>query len=298
MRDLGTEGAGHADGDLKKAIDAGIVPGPRLQVADLAFSSTGTYPLQGFAWELAVPSGVQVVDGVEAIRKGVREQVRYGADWIKVYLDRGYWIAEDGRLRSKLNFSAEELRAFVTEAKRLGRPTSTHASGWDGIDAALAAGFDSIEHGYGFDEGLMDRAIRQGTWWCPTMYTIVYVNEGRGGAYRRMPEILFKAFRRAVEKGVKIACGSDAGAFPWSEPLWKELDQYAKHGMTRLQALQSATLRAAELMGMEKDLGSLEPGKLADLVAVDGHPLEDLAALGKVAVVVKGGVVVKDKTRD
>jgi imidazolonepropionase-like amidohydrolase len=298
MRDLGTEGAGHADGDLKKAIDAGIVPGPRLQVADLAFSSTGTYPLQGFAWELAVPSGVQVVDGVEAIRKGVREQVRYGADWIKVYLDRGYWIAEDGRLRSKLNFSAEELRAFVSEAKRLGRPTSAHASGWDGIDAALAAGFDSIEHGYGFDEGLMDRAIRQGTWWCPTMYTIVYVNEGRGGAYRRMPEILFKAFRRAVEKGVKIACGSDAGAFPWSEPLWKELDQYAKHGMTRLQALQSATLRAAELMGMEKDLGSLEPGKLADLVAVDGHPLEDLAALGKVAVVVKGGVVVKDKTRD
>jgi imidazolonepropionase-like amidohydrolase len=101
MRDLGTEGAGHADSDLKKAIAAGIVPGPRLQVADLAFSSTGTYPLQGFAWELDLPSGVQVVDGVEAIRKGVREQVRSGADWIKVYVDRGYWIGEDGRLRSK-----------------------------------------------------------------------------------------------------------------------------------------------------------------------------------------------------
>lgn len=298
LRDLGTEGAGHADSDLKRAIDAGIVPGPRLQVADLAFSSTGTYPLQGFAWELSVPSGVQVVDGVEAVRKGVREQVRFGADWIKVYVDRGYWIAEDGRLRSKLNFSAEELRAFVTEAKRLGRPTSAHASGWDGIDAALAAGFDTIEHGYGFDEGLMDRAVKQGTWWCPTMYTIVYVNEGRGGTYRKMPEILFKAFRRAVEKGVRIACGSDAGAFPWSEPLWKELDQYARHGMTRLQALQCATLRAAELMGLEKDLGSLEPGKLADLVAVDGNPLEDIGALGKVAAVVKGGVVVKGGSTD
>ena len=298
LRDLGTEGAGHADSDLKKAIDAGIVPGPRLQVGDLAFSSTGTYPLQGFAWELAVPSGVQVVDGVEAVRKGVREQVRFGANWIKVYVDRGYWIAEDGRLRSKLNFSDEELRAFVSEAKRLGRPTSAHASGWDGIDAALAAGFDTIEHGYGFDEGLMDRAVKQGTWWCPTMYTIVYVNEGRGGTYRKMPEILFKAFRRAVEKGVKIACGSDAGAFPWSEPLWKELEQYARHGMTRLQALQSATLRAAELMGMEKDLGSLETCKIADLVAVDGNPMDDLAALGKVVAVVKAGVVVKGGSKD
>jgi imidazolonepropionase-like amidohydrolase len=292
MRDLGTEGAGHADSDLKKAITAGIVPGPRLQVADLAFSSTGTYPLLGFAWELDLPSGVQVVDGVEAIRKGVREQVRFGADWIKVYVDRGYWIAEDGRLRSKLNFSADELRAFVSEAKRLGKPTSAHASGWDGIDAALTAGFDSIEHGYGFDEGLLDRAVKQGTWWCPTMYTIVFVNEGRGGAYVKMPEILFKAFRRAAEKGVKIACGSDAGAFPWSEPLWKELDQYAKHGMTKLQALQSATLQAAELMGLDKELGSVEAGRLADLLAVEGNPLEDLTALGRVVLVVKSGAVV------
>lgn len=298
LRDLGTEGAGHADSDLKRAIDAGVVPGPRLQVADLAFSSTGTYPLQGFAWELAVPSGVQVVDGAEAVRRGVREQVRFGADWIKVYVDRGYWIGEDGRLRSRLNFSAEELQAFVQEAKRLGRPTSAHASGWDGIDAALAAGFDSIEHGYGFDEGLMDRAAKQGAWWCPTMYTVVHVSDTRGGVYRQMPEILFRAFRRAVEKGVKIACGSDAGAFPWSEPLWKELDQYARHGMTRLQALQGATLRAAELMGLERDLGSLEPGKLADLVAVDGNPLEDLAVLGRVAAVVKGGVVVRGGAKD
>jgi imidazolonepropionase-like amidohydrolase len=138
----------------------------------------------------------------------------------------------------------------------------------------------------------MDRAVRQGTWWCPTMYTLVFVNEGRGGTYKKMPEILFKAFRRAVEKGVKIACGSDAGAFPWSEPLWKELDQYAKHGMTRLQALQSATLRAAELMGLDKELGSVEAGRLADLLAVEGNPLEDLASLGRVVLVVKSGAVV------
>lgn len=297
VRDLGTEGAGHADGDLKKAVAEGVVPGPRLQVADLAFSSTGTYPLQGFAWELDLPSGVQVVDGVEAIRLGVRQQVRAGADWIKVYTDRGYWVAEDGRLRSRLNFSPEELQAFVAEAKRLGRPTSAHASGWDGIDAALAAGFDTIEHGYGFDEGLLDRAVKQGTWWCPTMYTVVFVSDARGGAYARMPAILFKAFRRAVEKGVRIACGSDAGAFPWSEPLWKELDQYARHGMTPLQALQSATLRAAELMGLDKDLGSLEAGRAADFLAVDGNPLEDLSVLGRVALVVKGGVVVQERPR-
>ena len=292
LRDLGTEGAGHADSDLKRAIEQGIVPGPRLQVADLAFSATGTYPVLSPAWELNLPSGVQVVDGVEAIRKGVREQVRYGADWIKVYADRGQRLGPDGRLRSQLNFSAEELAAFVAEAKRLGKRTAAHAHGWDGIDAALTAGFDSIEHGSGFDEPLLKRAAAQGTAWCPTLAAMEYVAPTRGGVYtKELPERLRRAFALGLKLGVKIVNGSDAGAFPWDRPLARELELMAAQGMTNLQALQAATLRAAELLGLASDVGSLEPGRQADFLAVEGDPLQDLAALRRVLCVVKGGQV-------
>ncbi len=213
LRDLETEGAMYADVDLKRAIEKGVIPGPRLFVATRAFSATGMYPLSGYSWELKVPEGVQIVDGVDQIRRAVREQVKYGADWIKVYVDRSYFLESDGRLRSKLNFTPEELKAFVDEAHRLGRPTAAHAMAWDGIDAALTAGFDTIEHGSGFTEDLMDRAIKQGAWWCPTMYVGRWVAEGRGGIWKQAPAILAKAFRRGVEKGMNIANGSDAGGF-------------------------------------------------------------------------------------
>lgn len=290
LLDLGTEGAGHADTDLKRAIERSIVPGPRLQVADLAFSATGTYPVLSPAWELALPSGVQVVDGPEAIRRGVREQVRFGADWIKVYVDRGQRLGPDGRLRSQLNFSPEELAAFIAEAKRQGRRTAAHAHGWDGIDAALTAGFDSIEHGSGFDEGLLRRAAAQGTAWCPTLAAMEYVAPTRGGVYtKELPARLRRAFALGLKLGVKLVNGSDAGAFPWDRRLARELELMAEAGMTNLQALQAATLRAAELLGMDAEVGSLEPGRLADLVALDGDPLRDLGALRRVACVVKGG---------
>lgn len=291
LRDLGTEGAGHADSDLKRALERNLLPGPRLQVADLAFSATGAYPVLSPAWELQLPIGVQTVDGAAEIRKGVREQVRHGADWIKVYVDRGQRLGADGRLRSTLNFTAEELAAFLSEAKRQGRKTAAHAHGWDGIDAALTAGFDSIEHGSGFDEGLLRRAAAQGTAWCPTLAAMEYVAPTRGGVYtRELPERLHRAFALGVKLGVRIVNGSDAGAFPWDRPLARELELMAAHGMTNLQALQAATLRAAEVLGLEAEVGALEPGRWADLVALDGDPLAELRVLRTPRLVLKGGV--------
>ena len=292
MRDLGTEGAGYADVDLKKAIETGIVPGPRLFVAGRAFSATGTYPLQNYAWELDLPSGVRVVDGVEAIRVAVRDEVRRGADWIKVYVDRGTSLGADGRLRSMTNYRPEELKAFVEEAHRLGKRTSAHVKGWDGIDAALSAGFDTLEHADGFTDDLFDRAIKQGTFWCPTLYAGLWVAEGRGPLGRKSTEMLAIAFRRGLAKGVKIALGSDIGAFPWTENPAKELALMVERGMTPLQALQAATTVAAELLGT-LDLGSLAVGARADLIAVPGDPLKDISLLQQVDFVMKGGGVVR-----
>ncbi|HJW71424.1 MAG TPA: amidohydrolase family protein [Geothrix sp.] len=294
LRDLGTEGAGCADVDLKKAIEAGVVPGPRLFVAGRAFSATGTYPLQNYAWELDLPSGVRVVDGVEPIRQAVRDEVRRGVDWVKVYVDRGAYLGPDGRLRSLTNYRPEELKAFVEEAKRLGKRTSAHVKGWDGIDAALTAGFDSLEHADGFTDDLLERAVKQGTFWCPTIYAGIWVADGRGPLGHKYVEILAAAFRKGLAKGVKITLGSDIGAFPWTENPAKELALMVERGMTPLQAIQSATVVAAELLG-SKELGNLNPGFRADLVALTEDPLKDITACQRIKTVIKGGIVVRQE---
>ncbi|HYX42426.1 MAG TPA: amidohydrolase family protein, partial [Pyrinomonadaceae bacterium] len=298
MRDLETEGAMYADVDVKTAINRGIIPGPRMFVSTRAFSATGTYPLLGYSWELKLPEGVQIVDGVDNITKAVREQVKYGADWIKFYADRRYYM-KDGRLRSWVNFNDEEMAAFVREAHRLGRRVATHAMGWDGIDASLRAGVDSIEHGYGLDEGLMDRMLKQGTWWCPTIYVNIYVAEGRAAAgnpiYLTMRGLEEKAFGIALRKGVKIAFGTDAGGFAWTENEAKEFGYMVRYGMTPMQAIQSATTKAAELLEQTDNMGALEPGKYADIIATAGDPLADIAELERVRFVMKGGAVVRDE---
>lgn len=298
MRDLETEGAMYADVDVKKAIDRGIIPGPRMFVSTRAFSATGMYPLSGYSWELKVPEGVQIVDGVDNIRRAVREQVKYGADWIKVYVDRRYYL-KDGALHSWLNFTDDELRAFVNEAHRLGRRVAAHAMGWDGIDASLRAGVDSIEHGYGLDPELMDRMVKQGVYWCPTIYVGVYVAEGRAAAgapiWITMRDLEAKAFGLAVPRGVKIAYGTDAGGYAWTENQAKEFSYMVRYGMTPMQAIQSATVVAAELLERPNDMGSLETGKFADIIAVTGDPLKDISELERVKFVMKGGEVVRNE---
>lgn len=297
MRDLETEGAMYADVDVKQAINRGVVPGPRMFVATRAFSATGMYPLQGYSWELRVPEGVQIVDGADNIRRAVREQVKYGADWIKFYADRRYFI-KDGALHSWVNFTEEEMKAMVDETHRLGRKVAAHAMGWEGIDASLRAGVDSIEHGYGLDAGLMDRMVKQGVYWCPTIYVGVYVAEGRAAAgapiWLTMRDLEAKAFPIAVRKGVKIAYGTDAGGYAWTENQAKELSYMVRYGMTPLQAIQSATIVAADLLERAGDFGAIERGKYADIIAVSGDPLASVSELEQVRFVMKGGEVYRN----
>ena len=293
MRDLETEGAMYADVDVKTAINRGIVPGPRLFVSTRAMAPTGMYPLSGYSWELRVPEGVQMVDGPDAIRHAVREQVRYGADWIKFYADRRYFIGADGRLHSWVNFTDEEMKALVDEAHRLGRKVAAHAIGWDGIDAALRAGVNTIEHGDGLTPDLIDRMVAQGVYWCPTIFVGAYVAEGRGGIWPRMVEIERVAFGEALRRGVKIAYGTDAGGYAWDQNQAQELDYMVRYGMTPMQAIKSATVVAAQLLDQSDNLGAVSPGHYADIIAVAKDPLADITELQRVKFVMKGGTVYK-----
>jgi imidazolonepropionase-like amidohydrolase len=296
IRDLETEGALYADVDVKTAINRGIIPGPRMFVSTRAFAPTGMYPLLGYSWELRLPEGVQIVDGADAIRKAVREQTKYGADWIKYYSDRRYYM-KDGALHSLVNFTDEEAKALVDEAHRLGRGVAAHAMGKEGIESALRAGVDTIEHGDGLDEELMDTMVRRGVYWCPTIYVGDYVAEGRAAAgapiWKTMVELEKKAFAKALKKGVKISYGTDAGGYPWTENQAKELSYMVRYGMTPMQAIQSATSVAAALLGQQANIGAIAPGLFADLVAVTGDPLKDVSELERVRFVMKGGVVFK-----
>lgn len=297
MRDLETEGAMYADVDVKRAINLGYIDGPRMFVSTRAFSATGMYPLQGYSWELKVPEGVQIVDGADNIRRAVREQVKYGADWIKYYSDRRYYL-KDGALHSWVNFTDEEVRALVDEAHRLGRRVAAHAMGREGIESALRAGADSIEHGDGLDDEMMDLMIKRGAFWCPTIYVGVYVAEGRAAAgapiWKTMVDLESRALNKAVKKGVKIAFGTDAGGFAWTENEAKEFGYMVKYGMTPMQAIQTATINAATLLEASSDIGSIEAGRYADIIAVRENPLDDITRLEHVEFVMKGGRIIRN----
>ncbi len=296
IRDLETEGAMYADVDVKRAIERQIIPGPRIFCSTRAFAPTGMYPLLGYSWELKLPEGVQIVDGVDNIRKAVREQVKYGADWIKYYSDRRYYV-KDGVLHSWVNFPDEEARALVEEAHRLGRRVASHAIGSDGIAAALRAGVDSVEHGDGFTDDLLDEMVRKGTYWCPTIFIADYDARARaetgGPVWLQMRELEEQAFRRGLAKHVKIVFGTDVGGFPWTVNAAKEFSYMVRYGMPPMEAIRSATLAAADLLEQQDKLGAIEAGKAADIVAVHGDPLSDISELERVYFVMKNGVVYK-----
>jgi len=296
LRDVETEGAMYADVDVKTAISRGEVPGPRMQVATRAMAPTGMYPLLGYSWELRVPTGVQTVDGVESARKAVREQVSYGADWIKYYSDRRYHFGDDGVLYSMVNFTDEEAKAIVDEAHRLGKKVAAHCIGSDGIAAALRAGVDTIEHGDGFTDALLDEAARKGVYWVPTITVGAYVAPGRGGNWVRMVDLEKVAFQKALKENVKIALGTDAGGFDWKQlNEAEEFVYYANYGMTPMQAIRAGTSVPAELLGWSDKVGTIEPNKWADIVAVSGDPMKDITELKRVKFVMKGGVVYKNE---
>jgi imidazolonepropionase-like amidohydrolase len=297
IRDLETEGAMYADVDVKQAIANGEVPGPRMQVATRAMTPTGMYPLLGYSWELKVPTGVQYVDGADGARRAVREQIMYGADWIKYYSDRRYHFESDGVLHSMVNFTDEEAKALVDEAHRLRKRVAAHAIGSDGIAAALRAGVDTIEHGDGLTESLMDEMARKGTVWVPTVMVGAYVAPGRGGNWIKMVETEKVAFQKALKRKVKIAFGTDVGGSDWREiGQAREFQYYVDYGMSPMEAIQTATSKAAEVLGWSDKVGTIEAGKWADIVAVSGEPLKDITELQRVTFVMKAGVVYKNES--
>ena len=298
LRDLETEGAMYADVDVKSAINDGEVPGPHMQVATRAMTPTGAYGPYGYSWEISIPQGVQYVDGVDEARKAVREQISHGADWIKYYSDHGYFYGSDGVLHSHVNFTDEEAKAIVDETHRLGHKVAAHAIGSDGIAAALKAGVDTIEHGDGLTEPLMDEMVKRGIYWVPTIVVGAYVAPGRAGNWTKMVDTEKAAFQLALKKGVKIVLGTDAGGFDWREiNEAKEFEYYVNYGMTPMQAIRTATTTAAELLGWSDKMGTIEAGKWADLVAVSGDPLKDITELQRVKFVMKSGSVFKSDFR-
>ena len=297
IRDVETEGAGYADVDVKKAINNGIIPGPRMEVATRAMDVTGAYPLQGYAPGVPVPHGVQVVDGPDDARKAVREQISHGADWIKVYSDRSYSVRPDGVLDDIPTFTMDELHAIVDEAHREHHKIASHAMALHGVHNSVEAGVDSIEHGNYIADDDLQKMASHGIVYVPTIYVGAYVADGRAAAgapvWLKMVSIHEDTFRRALKAGVKIAFGTDAGGFDWKIDPAKEFPYMVKWGMTPAQAIRAATASAAELLDMQAKVGTIEAGKLADIVAVSGDPLQDISALEQVDFVMKGGVVYK-----
>jgi imidazolonepropionase-like amidohydrolase len=297
IRDLETEGAGYADADVKKAINNGVIPGPRMQVATRALDVTGAYPLQGYSPNVTVPHGVQLVDGPDNARQAVREQISHGADWIKVYSDRTYRVREDGVLDDIPTFTLDELRAIVDEAHRERRKVASHAMALYGVHNSVEAGVDSIEHGNYIADADLKTMVAHGIFYVPTIFVGEYVAQGRAAAgapvWVKMIQIHEDTFHRALKAGVKIAFGTDAGGFDWKINPAKEFSSMVKFGMTPAQAIRSATATAAELLGVQDSIGTIEPGKQADIVAVPGDPLADVTTMEKVDFVMKGGMIYK-----
>jgi imidazolonepropionase-like amidohydrolase len=293
LRDVESEGAMYADVDVKKAINMGLIPGPRLWVSTRGLNTPGRYMPFDYSWELDLPKGAQMVAGVDDCLKAVREQVANGADLIKIYVDWPFFIDKDGGISGLTNFTREELTAMVNEAHRLDRKVAGHAISRDGIKAALEAGIDSIEHGCGFDDALIDQAKLQGVYWCPTL--LVFEDHSEKGETQKpnpLLEIEYKALNSAYKKGLKIALGTDAGSFPWSINQAKEFERLVKKaGFSPMDAIKAGTSVAAELLGQSASIGHLAVGMLADIVAVPGDPLQDITALQRVMFVMKDGVV-------
>jgi imidazolonepropionase-like amidohydrolase len=301
IRDVETEGAGYGDVGIKEAIEKGYIPGPRMFVATRAISTTGGYPLEDYAPEVTVPKGVQIIDGPIEARKAAREQLEHGADWIKVYMTHRSWVDKQGNLVSQPTLTVEELKAIVDEAHGWGKKVACHAYNGVGLHRGLDGGCDSIEHGLELDDAAVAQMVKQGTWLCPTM-SPYYENWAPadtpdGKRDRKRAAVHGPSLQKAMRAGVKIAFGTDVGGFSWSEPIAREFSRLIEFGMSPMAAIQAATSRAAEMLGMAGELGVVAPGAYADVVAVPGDPLADVKVLLKVGFVMKDGKVYRDEMR-
>ncbi|HEV2114203.1 MAG TPA: amidohydrolase family protein [Terriglobales bacterium] len=304
IRDLETEGAGYGDLGIKRAVNEGWIPGPRIFGVGRAISTTGGYPLEGYAPEIqdALPKGVQMIDGPVEARKAAREQLSNGVDWIKVYMTHRSWIDRKGNFVTQPTLTVEELKAIVDEAHGWRKKVACHAYSGEGLQRALDGGCDSIEHGLDISDAQIAQMLRQGTWYCPTLSVYYYdwapANTADGKRDRARADLHGKSFSRALKAGVKIVFGTDIGGIPWSDPIAQEFARMVEFGMTPMQAIQSATLRSAELLDMQGDIGAVAPGDYADIVAVSGDPLKDVNVLKNVGFVMKDGKVFKNELNE
>ncbi len=297
MRDVETEGSMYSDVDVRNAINEGLIPGPRLKVATRGLSSTGGYGLEGYSPEVDVPRGVEIVDGPVDARKAVREQFDHGADLIKIYGTDRYTLTPDGKEVSIPTFSLEEVQAIVDEAHDKHIKVACHAYDGPGLHRCIDAGVDSIEHGIGLDDEAVRKMVAKGIYLVPTLY--VYSGaleksdlEMSGGKITRV-QLHEVSFKKALAAGVKIAFGTDAGPFPHGTQSI-EFEWMTRYGMSNLAAIQAATVNAADLMGWPDQVGAIEPGHFADMIAVAGNPLDDIKQLENVKFVMKGGAVVRN----
>ena len=298
LRDVETEGAGYGDVGIKQAIEAGYIAGPRLFVSTRAISTTGGYPLEGYAPELEMPKGAQIIDGPVEARKAAREQLDHGADWIKVYMTHRSWVGNKGELASQPTLTLEELRAIVDETHGWGKKVACHAYSGIGLRRALDGGCDSIEHGLDLSDADISQMLKQGTWYVPTL-NVYYVDwapaDSAAGVRDRLRASAHEqSFKKALKAGVKIVFGTDIGGIPWTEPIAPEFSRMVEFGMSPADAIESATSRAAVMLDMEGKIGVIAPGAYADVIAVSEDPLKNIKALEHVQFVMKDGKVYKN----
>jgi imidazolonepropionase-like amidohydrolase len=291
IRDLGSEGAGYADVELKQAVNQGIVPGPRMLASTRAIVATGSYAPKGYALEWHVPQGAEEADGVDSLMRVVRDQIGHGADWIKLYGDYR-WGPLPG---SHPTFSAEEMKLAVDTARSAGVPVAVHSSTPEGMRRAILAGAETIEHGDQGTPEVFKMMVEHNVALCPTLAagdaTTRYAGWKKGvdpepaGITRKRA-----SFKAALAAGVTILSGSDVGVFTHGENA-RELELMVDYGMPAIDTLKAATSVAGKVLHM--DIGVVKQGMLADLIAVEGDPTKDISSLRKVKLVMKGGVVAK-----
>jgi imidazolonepropionase-like amidohydrolase len=301
LRDLETEGSGYGDIGIKQAIEGGYIPGPRLFVSTRAISTTGGYPLEGYAPELDMPTGAQLIDGPVEARKAAREQLSHGADWIKVYMTHRSWVGKNGELVSQPTLTVEELKAIVDETHGWGKKVACHAYGGIGLHRALDGGCDSIEHGLDLDDAAIAQMLKQGTWYCPTISAYYHdwapADTPEGQRDRKRASVHEASFPKALHAGVKIVFGTYIGGIPWSEPMAQEFPRMVDLGMPPMDAIKSASSRPAEMLDMQGQIGVIAPGAWADIVAVGGDPLVDIKILQNVQFVMKDGKVFRNEIK-